>query len=178
MGYTGRHFSRSAKVFPSISETLNRLTVKYPRTSHFCFRFHVFQEGGGQLFLGGKPSVEKSVVSNLYCPSLHGHTLDDRLPCGYSPRLGPWVTVVIPLRRMPLWDQSAPGGVIAQLLPCYCLKGIVCHVPGLQVTGETGSAEVMENDDTHTELRSVHGPVSASHTQALMVMGALWFIEV
>lgn len=59
-----------------------------------------------------------------------------------------WVTVEMLLWGMSLWDQSATGGVIVQLLPCYCLKGIVFHVPSLQVTGETGSAEVME-DGTH-----------------------------
>lgn len=55
---------------------------------------------------------------------------------------------------MSLWDQSATGGVIVKLLLRHCLKEVVCHAPSLQVTGETGRAEVTE-DDTHWSMKGL-----------------------
>lgn len=88
--------------------------------------------------------------------------------CFESPPLCLRVTVVMLLWGMSPWDQSATGGVIVQLLPCYCLKAIVCHVPSLQVTGERGGAEVMEGD-THWSVWMTF----SGFTCALMSMPAL-----
>lgn len=97
-------------------------TVKQDFTSHFIYTF--WKQKGGDLVMSPVLSgfIRIRPVLLLFFKAGITHTQVDRRVFSVPACL--WVNVAILLWGTSLWDQSAPGGVIVQLLPSsIVLKG-------------------------------------------------------